>query len=795
MKRIILSLILLISFSSISNAQCGPNFIGADPQPIMICEGSADTIDFTANGTCSGNYEFQVTIAGAEVQAWSATPSFIASPSTSTTYTVNARCSACPATVISTDFIVEVTEQPTVTGDMFICSGQTTTLEATGTATGISWWDAETGGNQVSSTGNFTSPALTSDATYWVHASSTSSTGGGGSILITECGTEGMPGGSTDADYIEISNLYSTPVNTAGWVVAISDSYTNINSVNSILWHLPASYAPCSIVSRNDISTHPNYWGKNIFWNPNNSSWAIIIDNNGNVVDFVAWGWSAAQLASFNPTINGYSITLGPEWTGPGCNSSCSQSGGTMYSYSRIGNADNNNAGDFVCQATSLEVVNPGLTCGWSATAACAYETVVLVDTPPTASNPSTLKVQCHSDIPAPNPSAVTDEADDYTSAPIVTHIADISNGQSCPETITRIYRVADSCSNYIEVNQQIIVNDTIAPILDNAPADVTVECYADAPANIDLNWTDNCDGAGVVMGVDLSDGMTCPETITRTWTYTDGCGNVATTSQTIIINDITPPVADPLPSEQLTVLPPADPTILTGVSDNCSTPIVTHVSDISDGGFCPEIVVRTYSVKDDCGNETLITQDFMIGDPFPEASFIASDYELSNLDTEVEFTNTTTGAVTYTWDFGDGSPASNVVNPTHTYPDEEGDGYMVQLIAYSPFGCSDTIEIAIKVLEEIIYYIPNSFTPDGDAFNQTFTPVFTSGIDRFSYEMQIYNRWGELIFVSKNPDIGWDGTYNGKIVPAGTYVWKIAFKYPDNDSKIIDSGSLNLFR
>ena len=85
---------------------------------------------------------------------------------------------------------------------------------------------------------------------------------------------------------LEISNLYATPVNTTGWVAAISADYNNINNVNTILWDLPSTFSACSVESRNDISSDPSYWGNNIMWNPGANttyrSWAIIIDNNGN---------------------------------------------------------------------------------------------------------------------------------------------------------------------------------------------------------------------------------------------------------------------------------------------------------------------------------------------------------------------------------------------------------------------------------------------------------------------------------------------------------------------------------
>ena len=795
MKIFITLILFVVAFSFKSQAQCGVSNLTLSTEAVLICEGNDTLVTFTATGNCIGTFEFQVLIGASVVQTWSTTNSFLAAPIINTLYTVQARCSSCPAVVVAKDIIVQVSEEPTLTGNQFICSGQTTTLLATTDTTAVTWWDSPTGGNEVSTTNTFTTPPLTANKTYYAQATSSGSGTTTGSILITECGTDGMNGGTGSEDYIEISNLYSTSVNTTGWVVAVSDSYTNINSVNNTLWYLPSNFSPCSVVTKTDIAGSSNYWGSNIFWNPNSSSWAIIIDNNGNVVDFIAWGWSAAQIANLNTTINGFNITIGSEWTGNGCPSNCGTIGGLMGSYSRTGNSDNNNAGDFICQVTSTNQVNPGLNCGWSATAQCRYPIEVVVDTPPTASNPATIKVQCAADVPAPNINAVTNAADDYTAVPIVTFVSDVSNGLTCPETITRTYKVADSCTNFINVTQLIIIKDTIAPIFAAQPANVTVQCSADIPAMTNLAWTDNCAGSGSVVGADVSDGLSCPETIVRTWTYSDACGNTATKNQTIIVHDTIKPVANSLADVQIVLLPPADITVLTGVSDNCSTPIVTHVSDVSDGGFCPEIVTRTYSIKDDCNNETLITQKFMIGDPFPVAKFIASNTYLSNIDTHVDFSNLSTGADTYKWIFGDNSAIKTTFNASHDYPDEKGGGYIATLIAYSPFGCSDTMEVLIEVVEDVIFYVPNSFTPNGDETNQRFQPVIHSGIDVNNYELYIYNRWGQLIFESHDVDNGWDGTYNGKIMNDNSFVWVMKFKSLYSDKKIEKSGSVTIIR
>lgn len=339
-------------------------------------------------------------------------------------------------------------------------------------------------------------------------------------------------------------------------------------------------------------------------------------------------------------------------------------------------------------------------------------------------------------------------------------------------------------------------MHDTIAPVLDPAPMDLNVECYSDVPPMTPLNWTDNCDGSGSVNAVEVSDGGFCPETLTRTWTYTDNCGNTTTEKQTIIIHDITPPTASPLPTIQVTELPDPDPNVITDAADNCSTPKVVFVKDSSDNGFCPETVIRTYSITDDCGNETLLTQNFIVGDQFPDVYFTADPTLLTNLmDNEVVFNNMSNNAVSYSWDFGDGTIDTTSVNPVHYFDNDETAGYLVELIGYSEFGCPDTHTVLIQVREELLYFVPNSFTPDGDEHNQVFKPIFESGFDTHDYNMKIFNRWGELIFESNDSEVGWDGTYNGSIVPEGVYIWKIEFGLEYTDARKIISGHLNLIR
>lgn len=228
------------------------------------------------------------------------------------------------------------------------------------------------------------------------------------------------------------------------------------------------------------------------------------------------------------------------------------------------------------------------------------------------------------------------------------------------------------------------------------------------------------------------------------------------------------------------------------GQSSTDCNPTITFTQ-----GGCYDVMLTTTNVNG-CIGTTTFTNLICVEDN-PEASFIPSSGDVSTLGSEVEFTNTSTGASTYTWIFGDGSQITNVINPTHIFPDSLPGEYQVTLIAYSPTGCVDTAWTTITVYEELIYYVPNTFTPDGDNFNPTWKPIFTSGFDIYDYNLQIYNRWGEVIFESNNYQIGWDGSYgsNGEIQMCqdGVYVWRVELKLNRWDERRVIHGHVNLIR
>ncbi|MGJ8661301.1 MAG: gliding motility-associated C-terminal domain-containing protein, partial [Bacteroidota bacterium] len=115
--------------------------------------------------------------------------------------------------------------------------------------------------------------------------------------------------------------------------------------------------------------------------------------------------------------------------------------------------------------------------------------------------------------------------------------------------------------------------------------------------------------------------------------------------------------------------------------------------------------------------------------------------------------------------------------------------------IVTSSEGCKDTTYKIIRVQDQLLIYVPNAFTPDGDEFNGVFRPVISAGMDEATYEMSIFDRWGQLLFKSQDLSVGWDGTHNQKIAEAGIYTWIIKFKDEKTDEKKVFTGHVYLLK
>jgi gliding motility-associated-like protein len=176
-----------------------------------------------------------------------------------------------------------------------------------------------------------------------------------------------------------------------------------------------------------------------------------------------------------------------------------------------------------------------------------------------------------------------------------------------------------------------------------------------------------------------------------------------------------------------------------------------------------------------------------------PVASFTALSDTMPTENPVFEFVNGSVYATTYVWDFGDGNTSLST-NPIHEYEGTPA-SHVITLYAYNEVGCVDSAYYTVVVLEELLVYVPNTFTPNNDVLNNTFKPIMTAGFDRFNYQLLIFNRWGEIIFESLDPDIGWDGSYNGTIAQDGVYTWNIKFGILQNEDAKEMTGHVNLIR
>jgi len=179
-----------------------------------------------------------------------------------------------------------------------------------------------------------------------------------------------------------------------------------------------------------------------------------------------------------------------------------------------------------------------------------------------------------------------------------------------------------------------------------------------------------------------------------------------------------------------------------------------------------------------------------------PIANFFYLPENPDVIDPIVTYTNTSSYADFYNWSFT-GIGNSTDVNPVIEYPAEPED-YEIELIAITNEGCTDTAWATVEILDRIIFYVPNTFTPDNDNFNETFQPVFTHGFDPGDFNLLIFNRWGDIVFESNDASIGWDGTYgaeSNRIVRDGTYVWKIEFKETMSDKRHTHTGHVNVLK
>lgn len=242
----------------------------------------------------------------------------------------------------------------------------------------------------------------------------------------------------------------------------------------------------------------------------------------------------------------------------------------------------------------------------------------------------------------------------------------------------------------------------------------------------------------------------------------------------------------------------------------NQSDPLISWTWNFGDGDYSGEESPShtytgqgTYTVNLDvttdrgCTNNNRLSPIVIKVYPLPTASFRVLSDSLQLPYESLECINSSQGASSYSWIFG--NDGTSTLTDPQVLLQSLGEN-KIELIATSQYGCSDTTYNYVYTSADLIF--PNAFTPNEEAAsggyytvsalnNDVFFP-YTSGVT--DYNLQVFNRWGELIFESKELKQGWDGYYRGKLCQEGVYVWKARVAL--SDGRLFHrSGNVTLLR
>lgn len=701
-----------------------------------ICSGASTTL--TASGAT--NYTWSPSTGLSSTTGATVT----ANPSTTTTYTVTGTTGSCSATAT-----VTVTVTPlnlTVSPNASICSGASTTLTASG-ATSYSW-SPPTG--LSASTGASVSASPSATTTYTVTGTSGScSATGTVTVTVTPLALTVSPntsicnGGSTVLTASGATNYTWSPATglsaTTGSSVTANPSTTTTYTVSGTSGSCTSSLPVTVTVTPVVVTVSPN---TSIC---NGSSTVLTAGGATN------YSWSPSTGLS---SATGSTVTANPSvtttYTVTGTSGTCSNTATTTVTVNPVPTVTANNNGP-LCEGTIIQLQAnslSGATYSWSG---------------PNNFNASTQNCSVPATVAASGTYTVTTSLNGCTSS----------------------------------ATTNVVVNSGQTPVITAAGP------FCEAAANVFLS-------ASIPGGTWAGNGITNPSTgefspsqagsgsQQITYTLTSGCAVPATA--TIQINPM-PQVAISAPVTSGCV------PFTASISDNTSPASAAINWDFGDGSAnsgqfnqvthtfnsagCYDITVTSTSTEG-CATTTVFPA-FICALPNAVASFSVNNPVHGLMNPEFHTINTSSNATMYSWDFGDNN-TSNAFNPSHTYPEDAGN-YVITLIANNPGNCPDTAQVTVTIQDELVFYIPNTFTPDGDEFNNVFLPVFTAGFDPFNYTLTIYNRWGETLFESNDTRFGWDGTYNGEACKSGIYTWTVRFKSSRSDKKITKTGHVHLMK
>ena len=780
------------------------------PAPQTICSGGSATL--TASG--AGTYTWSPSTGLSATTGATVT----ASPASTTTYTVTGNTAGCTSSGTVTVTVAPLTVS--VSPNTSICSGASTTLTASG-ATNYTWSPAT---GLSSTTGASVTANPTSTTTYTVTGTNGScSATANVTVTVTPLNLTVSPntticsgasttltaGGATSYSWSPSTGLSastgasvnaSPSATTTYTVTGTSGACSSSQTVTVTVTPLALTVSPDVSICNGGSTVLTASGATNYSWSPStglsSTTGASVTANPSTTTTYTVSGTSGSCTSSLPVTVTVTPVVVGVTPSTSICNgtsTTLTATGATNYSWS---------PSTGLSSATGATVTaNPTVTTtytvtGTTGTCSNTATTTVTVNPVPTviASNNGPLCEGSTMQLTATSLPGTS-----YTWSGPNGFSANTQNG-SIPATINAggTYTVTTSlngCTSSTTTN--VVVNSGQVPVI--SPAGPFCEAGTNSILSASIpggNWS----GTGITNATtgEFSPSQAGAGSHAISYTVTGGCATPGTT--TIVVN--------PMPVVQITTPDASGCAPFTTSLADASTPSSSSITwDFGDGSTnsnqlnsvshtfnypgCYDVTVTSTSPSG-CSTTTTFPS-FICVLPNAVAAFSVNNPIHGLMNPEFHTFNTSANASIYSWDFGDGE-TSNAFNPSHTYSEDAGN-YVIRLIANNTGDCPDTAWVTVTIQEELVFYVPNTFTPDGDEFNNVFFPVFTSGFDPYNYTLTIYNRWGETLFESNDTKFGWDGTYNGELCKSGIYTWTIRFKSSESDKKITKTGHVQLLK
>ena len=781
-----------------------------------ICAGT--NVTFTANITNGGSsptYQWHVngTNVGTNSNTFSSS-SLNNGDVITCTLTSNAPC-ASPASVTSTSIVMTVNPVlvPTISisaapGNT-ICSGTNVTFTANitngGSAPTYQWHVNGTNVGTNSSTfssstlnnGDVITCTLTSNALCASPASVTSTT-----IVMTVTPT-----------VVPTINIVAAPGNTicAGTNVTFTANITNGGSAPTYQWH----------VNGTNVGTNSNTY----------SSSAL---NNGDIITCTltsnapcatpASVTSASIIMTVNPVVTPtINITTLNNTICSGTNVTFTANitnGGSAPTYQWQVNGANVGSNSSTYSSSTLNNSDV-ITCTLTSNAPCANPVSA-------ASNSITMIV---TSTVVPTISISVSPAGPICAGDNVTFTANITNGGSAPTYQWHVNGTNVGTNSNTFSSSSLNNGDVVTCTLtSNAPCATPASLVSNSITMVvnpvvtpTINIVSNpgmpmCTGTNVTFTANITNGGSAPvyqwqvngvNVGTNSNTYTSSTlvsGDVVTCSLTTSAPCATAPTANSnsitistFPAATLGISPDqsicaGDPVTLTATpgSGNPSNYTIVwqpnNTSGTSISMHPPATATYTATVTDGCGSTASATVTVTVN-PRPVASFTFNPNPTDLTQQPTHFTDASTGAVSWFWDFGNGNTSASQ-NPSFSYT--AGGSYPVILMVTSANGCTDTT-LTVLIFEEIYsLFIPSAFTPNDDALNPIFY-AYGHGINTF--RMEIFNRWGVSMFISEDMEKGWNGVLqNGTLAEQGAYSYRVEVEFTNKKTQTL-MGKLTLIR